>query len=396
MSEERKKTNKYVTRYEQIHKKLEKVVSIYTNSLSDKELKEFILKYRKADREGLRNSLIEVPEDNMKNVLQEQYASHSKVKGEIGTIPIEDQAYEIKSIAILILMSNRLSKFYSKKLDNQCLDEQKRQIYSKNERELLVWKDNATSDLIASLYILNKTGGKEYQEYFSYGERKDKGTSTFVIDLPYIGQMSVHFGPDKLNIIEEARSKAMSILERKKALGQINKDDLKRLIEELNVSKILPKYEGKLYEYSSALPIEYIGPTAKRKAQEIGLDSKLPEEITKEDIQKMVEIGLNEREAYYLGIKLGCPKEQLKEVIKTYKNTERLNQNTNFKKVTTSNISATQIENSKANEKLPIEKRVGRKAIIMSTAEERATVIQLENRNLQKYKSNENGKVMGG
>ena len=235
MSEEPKKTNKYVTRYEQIHKKLEKVVSIYTNSLSDKELKEFILKYRKANKEGLRNSLIEVPEDNMKNVLQEQYASHSKVKGEIGTIPIEDQSYEIKSIAILILMSNRLSKFYSKKLDNQCLDEQKRQIYSKNERELLVWKENATSELIASLYILNKTGGKEYQEYFSYGERKDKdkGTSTFVIDLPYIGQMSVHFGPDKLNIIEEARSKAMSILERKKALGQINKDDLKRLIEEL-------------------------------------------------------------------------------------------------------------------------------------------------------------------
>ena len=156
MSEEPKKTNKYVTRYEQIHKKLEKVVSIYTNSLSDKELKEFILKYRKANKEGLRNSLIEVPEDNMKNVLQEQYASHSKVKGEIGTIPIEDQSYEIKSIAILILMSNRLSKFYSKKLDNQCLDEQKRQIYSKNERELLVWKENATSELIASLYILNR------------------------------------------------------------------------------------------------------------------------------------------------------------------------------------------------------------------------------------------------
>lgn len=398
MSEEPKKTNKYVTRYEQIHKKLEKVVSIYTNSLSDKELKEFILKYRKANKEGLRNSLIEVPEDNMKNVLQEQYASHSKVKGEIGTIPIEDQSYEIKSIAILILMSNRLSKFYSKKLDNQCLDEQKRQIYSKNERELLVWKENATSELIASLYILNKTGGKEYQEYFSYGERKDKdkGTSTFVIDLPYIGQMSVHFGPDKLNIIEEARSKAMSILERKKALGQINKDDLKRLIEGLKVSKILPKYEGKLYEYSSALPIEYIGPTAKRKAQEIGLDSKLPEEITKEDIQKMAEIGLNEREAYYLGIKLGCPKEQLKEVIKTYKNRERLNQNTNLNKVTTSNRSTTQSEHSKENEKLPIEKRVGRKAVIMSTATQREAVVQFENRNLQKYKLNENGKAMGG
>lgn len=375
MSEEPKKVNKYVTRYEEIHKKLEKVVLVYTNSLSDKELREFILKYRDVNRDGLKNSLIEIPEDNMKNVLREQYASRNKVKGEIGTVPIEDQAYEIKSIAILMLMSNRLSKLYSKKLENQCLDEQKRQIYRKNERELLTWKHGAISDLISSLYILEKTGGEEYRNTFSYGERKDEeNRSTIVIDLNYIGQISVHFGPNKLDIIEEARSKAISILERKKALGQINKNELKRLREELSVSKILPRYEGKLYEYTSGLPIEYMGPTAKSKAKQIGVDTKLPEEITKKDIQKMAEIGLNEREAYYLAIKLGCPKKQLKQIIQAYTDIEKTNQKGNLK----------------------TERKIVKKAMTISTPTEREAIARFENRNLQNYKQSPNRQVIGG
>ncbi len=398
MSEEQKKTNKYVTRYEQIYQKLEKVTKVYLKSKSAQHFEHFITSERGINKTGLNNLLIEIPEENIIEIIKKQYINEPNNKGELGTIEPENQAYEIRNIALLMLMSNRLSKDYKNKLEkNQELDETTKAKYMKNEKDLLVWKHNATSSLIASIYILEKTGGDQYKDLFSYGESKDEDNkSAFVIDLPYIGQMSVHFGPDKLNIIEEARSKAMSILERKRALGQINKNELKRLREELSVSKILPKYEGKLYEYTSALPIEYIGTTAKSKAQEIGLDCKLPEEITKEDIQKMAEIGLNEREAYYLGIKLGCPKRQLKEIIKTYNNREKLNQNTNSNKVTTPNRSVTQSQNSKANEKLPLEKRVGRKAIIMSTATERATVVQFENRNLQKYKSNQNGKVMEG
>lgn len=399
MSEEQKKTNKYVTRYEQIYSKLKQVVETYLTTQEPYYFKQFILDQRVENSTHLKNSLIEVPKGNLIDILKLQYISEDVTKGEIGTILPEDQVYEIRNIALLMLMSNRLAKVYEKELDNNRADDKAtKQRYIKNRQNLLIWKHNATSELIASLYILSKTGGKEHEEYFSYGEREDKnkGTSAFVIDLPYIGQISVHFGPDKLNIIEEARSKAMSILERKRALGQINKNELKSLREELSVSKILPKYEGKLYEYTSALPIEYIGPTAKSKAQKIGLDGKLPEEITKEDIQKMAEIGLNEREAYYLGIKLGCPKRQLKEIIKTYNNREKLNQNTNSNKVTTPNRSTTQSENRKANEKLTIEKRVGRKAVIMSTGVERATIVQFENRKLENYNSNQNGKVMEG
>lgn len=398
MSEEQKKTNKYVTRYEQIYQKLEKVTKVYLKSKSAQHFEHFITSEREINKTGLNNLLIEIPEENIIETIKKQYINEPNNEGEIGTIEPENQAYEIRNIALLMLMSNRLSKDYKNKLEkNQALDETTKAKYMKNEKDLLVWKHNATSSLIASIYILEKTGGEQYKDLFSYGESKDEDNkSAFVIDLPYIGQMSVHFGPEKLNIIEEARSKAMSILERKRALGQISKNELKRLREELSVSKILPKYEGKLYEYTSALPIEYIGPTAKSKAQEIGLDGKLPEEITKEDIQKMAEIGLNEREAYYLGVKLGCPKKQLKEVIKTYSNREKLNQNTNSNKVTTLNKSTTQSEHSKANEKLPIEKRVGRKAVIMSTGAERATIVQFENRKLENYKSNQNGKVMEG
>lgn len=398
MSEEPKKTNKYVTRYEQIYQRLAKVTSGYLKLRSRKNFEYFITSERGINKTGLNNSLIEIPEENIIEIIKEQYINEPNNEGEIGTIEPENQAYEIRNMALLMLMSNRLSKEYKNRLEkNEGLDEATKAKYEKNEKDLLVWKKNATSGLIASIYILEKTGGEKYKDLLSYGESKDEDNkSTFIIDLPYIGQISVHFGPNKLNIIEEARSKAMSILERKRALGQIDKNELKRLREELSVSKILPKYEGKLYEYTSALPIEYMGPTAKSKAQEIGLAGKLPEEITKEDIQKMAEIGLNEREAYYLGIKLGCPKRQLKEIIKTYNNREKLNQNTNSNKVTTSNRSTTQSENSKANEKLPIEKRVGRKAVIMTTGAERATIVQFENRKLKNYKSNENGKVMEG
>lgn len=399
MSEEPKKTNKYVTKYEQIYQKLEKVTKVYLKSKSTQHFEHFITSERGINKTGLSNLLIEIPEENIIEIIKKQYINETNNEGELGTIEPEKQVYEIRNIALLMLMSNRLSKDYKNRLEkNQTLDEVTKTKYTKNEKDLLIWKHTATSDLIASLYILEKTGGEEYKDFFSYGESKDEeNKSTFIIDLPYIGQISVHFGPNKLNIIEEARSKAMYILERKRALGQINKNELKRLREELNVSKILPKYEGKLYEYTSALPIEYIGPTAKSKVQEIGLDSKLPEEIKKEDIQKMAEIGLNEREAYYLGIKLGCTKKQLKEVIKTYNNREKLNQNTNSNRVITFNRSTTQGENSeRSEEKLPIEKKVGRKAIIMSTATQRAAVVQFENRNLQNYKANQNGKVMEG
>lgn len=369
MSEEPKKTNKYLTRYEQIYQKLAKVTNFYLKSKKPEHFELFITSERGINNTGLNNLLIELPEGNVIDILKEQYMQKPNNEGEIGTIEPENQAYEVRNIALLMLMSNRLSKEYKNRIEkNRNIDEKTKAMYAKNEKDLLVWKNNAISDLLASLYILEKTGGEKYKKFFSYGDSKDDNNkSTFIIDLPYIGQISVHFGPEKGNIMEEAKNKAMSILERKRALGQIDKAKLKQLREELNVSRILPKYTGKLYEYTSALPIEYIGTTTQNMVKQIGLDTKIPEKIEKKDIEKMIESGLNEREAYYLAVKLGLPKGKLEEVIRVYG--ERTINN---------------------------EIKVGKKSVRMTTTQERVMVLRFEQRNLQSYREGKNDKAVGG
>lgn len=369
ISEEPKKVNKFVTRYEQIYQRLNKVTTIYLKYKNANNFEGFITSERGVNKTGLNNMLIEIPEGNIIDILKEQYISEPNNVGEIGTIEPKNQAYEIRNIALLMLMSNRLSKEYKNRLEkNKQLDEDTKAKYSKNERDLLVWKTNATSDLIASLYVLKKTGGEEYSDFFSYGERKDDNNKdTFVIDLPYMGQISVHFGPGKNNVIEEAKNKAMSILERKRALGQIDKKELKQLREELSVNKILPKYTGRLFEYTSTLPIEYIGSFAKEKISEVGLDQKSQKDIETKDIKAMQISGLNAREAYYLAIKLGFSKKQLEEVIKVY-----------------------------GERKISNEEKFGHGAIRMTTADERAKVLQFEKRNLQNYRDEKDKKAIGG
>lgn len=369
MSEEQNKRKKYITTYEQIYQKLAKVTKIYLKYKTTKNFEYFITSERGENRTGLNNLLIELPEEDIIEVIRKQYISEPNNRGELGIIEPKDQAYEIRNIALLMLMSNRLSKEYKNRLEkNKQLDEATKIKYQKNERDLLVWKHNATSDLLASLYILQQAGEEEHKNLFSYGERRDEDNrSAFIIDLPHMGQISVHFGPEKMNIIEEAKNKAMSIIDRKRALGQISKNELKRLREQLITSRILPKYEGNLYEYTSAIPIEYIGATAKNKMNEMGIDTKLPEEITKEDIQKMPESGLNEREAYYLAIKLGYSKKQLKEVIEVYNQRQ-----------------------------IPDEVKIGRGAVRMTTAAERATVLQVSQRNLNRYRGQGSNRAIGG
>lgn len=387
MSEDVKKTNKYITKYEQVYSKLAKVTNVYLKSKKTENFEYFITSERGVNQTGFNNLLIEIPKENIIDILKEQYINEPNNERELGTIEPDKQAYEIKNIALLMLMSNRLSKEYKRTIEkNKNISEEIKSKCLKNERDLLIWKRNATSDLIASIYILEKTSNDKYSEYFSYGERKDdNGKSTFVIDLPYVGQISVHFGPDKLNVIEEAKNKANAILERKRALGQINSSELKFLRQELLKSKILPRYTGKLYEYTSVLPIEYMGDTAQSKVQEIGINKENPSEIGKEDIKKMVEIGLNEREAYYLAVKLGCNKKQLETVIQTYNE-----KNLSREKANSNNVFIIRDKNKKQDIS-----KIGKKAISMTTAEERSKVRQNEIIKLQEYKRNENEQMKG-
>ena len=210
MSEEPKKTNKYVTRYEQINQKLSKATSVYLKLKSKRDFEHFITSERGMNKTGLNNLLIESTEENIADIIKQQYIHESTNEGEIGTIEPEKQAEEIKNMALLMLMANRLSKEYADRIEkNRVPDEATKAKYEKNVKDLLVWKHNAQTNLIANLYILRKTAGKEYENYFSYGDFREKeGQSTaFVIDLPYIGQICVHYGMEKRETIEEAKEK---------------------------------------------------------------------------------------------------------------------------------------------------------------------------------------------
>lgn len=355
-------SNGYITKYEDIHKDLEDITTTYLSK--EENLKDFILDQREKNKAGFKNSLIEVPEADIKYTLKKEYISNvSDITGELGTIFPEEQAREIKNMALLALMSNRLSKYYKYEVENnKSLDDKTKEEYTKQKRSLLLSKDNATSDLIASLYVLEKTGGKKYSNLFSYGNRKDdNGKDTFTIDLPYVGQISVHFGNKKEFILEDAKNKATSILERKKELGQIKESKFNELTDKLDVNSVLPNYTGKLFEYVSALPIEYIGPNTKEKVSRLSLEGKSSKQIKTEDIERISRSGLNVREAYYLAIKLGFSKDKLEEVIKVYN-----------------------------------QKEISRGALRTTSANERARVRENQRRNLNRIRENKNKNVIGG
>lgn len=262
------------------------------------------------------NSLIERPID-LFEALKETYISRdpSYASGYIGcTETIEEQLDGITNMALLMYLSNRVSKEYKAKA-NKTDNLEKVKNYKKRENQLLIWKGISISDIIASIYVLSKTS-EEYADYFSYGSRTDdENQPSFVIDLPYIGQLCVHFGWEerKNDIVQNAQYSIESILQKKVELGQITEEQLNKIKLDLYKNGVLPEYEGKLYEYVGAMPIEYIG----KKVSEIRtfIGNKLPEEITNEDVKKVTDkYKLNKRELYYFFIKMGAPKSVLNSI----------------------------------------------------------------------------------
>ena len=261
------------------------------------------------------NSLIEVPTD-LYGELKDTYVSRddSYVSGTIGCAETsEEQLYGITNTVLLMYLSNQLSKEYKHKYNNE-LDIEKMEELKNNENKWLNVKDISLADAIATTYVLSKTE-EEYNNYFSYGSRIDnEGKNTFVMDLPYIGQICVHFGWEKKKevILQRASDTVKTILEKKLELGQITEEQLNKVISELELNGVLPEYEGKLYEFVGSMPIEYIGENIKKYRKMIG--NKLPEDITSEDIEKLKNAGLNERELYYFFIKIGASKDVLNEI----------------------------------------------------------------------------------
>lgn len=309
--------------YEKIFRKLKECFDISFGNerkaglISMDEVKKLIYMRRKADtRNHLpENALIEIPE-NLFEALQKTYISRdsSYVSGPIGCAETPDEQLDgITNMALLMYLSNHLAKQFKFKAHNE-ENREKRELFNKKERTLLNFKDISLIDIIASTYVLSKTS-EEFEDYFSYGNRTDnENQPTFVIDLPYIGQLCVHFGWDenKDSIMQNAKDTAKAILEKKLELGQITEKQLQEITSELEEKGVLPEYEGKLYEYVGAMPIEYIGEKTKNCRRIIG--NKLPENINSEDIQKLYKYGLNQRELYYFFIKMGAPKSLLNEV----------------------------------------------------------------------------------
>lgn len=287
--------------YASIYKKLKKTTTTFLKSKDIEELKNFILKQRKTNHDGLKNSLIEIPcNNNIKSRIEKDYTSIDYLDGVLGTL--------------LMLMSNRLAKHFRYK-NNKNLSTDDQKLCKKNEATLLRWKDLSMKDLIASLYVLNQTE-PDYKEVISYGYRKDDiGNDSFVIDLPYFGQVCVHFGHKMQTILDNAQETVLGILESKLELGQLSQKDFETLKDNLDATTILPDYTGKLYEYTAGLPIEYEGNKIKDIKKSLGLDKKLPEDIQEEDLVKIQQSSLNSREAYYFAIKLGLSKTQLEKVV---------------------------------------------------------------------------------
>ena len=314
----------FMTTYKDIDQKLEKLTEEYLKQMSDP--KEFMRDQRKKNKDGLENRLVEIPDGSIEDRLRNEYTWKTGKNEVLGTVEPEEQVKSIKNIALTMLMSNRVSKAYKERLTKEKnLSEEDKAKYNKKIGEYLVEKDQATSDLLASLYVLGKSGNQEFVNYFCFGNKKDEiGRDALIVDVPYLGQMSVHFGKMKDIILEEAKNKATSILEKKMELGQINETEFKEYTSELGENDLLPEYDGELFEYKSSFPLQYTGETITDITKKLRIYKKDPEKIDNKDMGRMIKEGLNIREARYLCLKLGCPKKQLQDVVRVYNEREMI------------------------------------------------------------------------
>lgn len=352
---------KFITTYKQINDKLQEATKVYLEKGSDNP-RSFITRQKRANHLGITNDLIEAPKGDIYKIIEEQYQIKNAKDEPIGTLSPEEQKEGIKKMALLMLMANRASKAYKELLiNNKNLNEKQAEMYKKKEREFLVVKDQATSDLLANLYVLGKEKDEKNADYFYYGLHKDEfGKDTLVMDIPEYGQISVHFGRMKQIILEDAKEKASSILEVKKDKGQINQEQLELYTKQISNNHMLPKYEENLYEVSSALPLKYVDDNITNLTKKIRIYKKDPSTFDNKDMSRMIKEGLNVREARYMCLKLGCPKKQLQEVSKVYS-----------------------------------ERNMIKQSLKETNAEERQSVRQHQQRNLQKYREN-NYKSRGG
>ena len=313
-------TNKFsqLPRYENIFNNLKKVLNQYIKMSGSKKIHNFNFKQKNLNDSGFENNLIEnnLNPSELLEEIKSSYLSRDYLEGEIGLIDGQDQYDGIFNLALYTLITNRVGKLYQSEFNgNSTLDDTTRTAYKETYKKLMVQKKDATTKLIYSLFIYKET---ETDNDFFYGCRTDDfGNSSFVIDLPIYGQISVHYGSkENLENIEYiAKQNINLILEKKLELGQITEDQFEKIKGKAENEGILPKYTGKLYEYSSAIPLDYCGEKFEIAQKDLNLSGKMISSISDEDIKTISENRkYNSRELYYFAIKSDFSKEQLEKL----------------------------------------------------------------------------------
>jgi len=369
-------------KYEDIFAKFKNNLNEYLQVRNGRDIKSFNFSQKGINDDGFENRLIETglrPSELLLEI-KDSYLRRDYLEGEIGTIDGDEQYDGIFNIALSMLISNRLAKHYIHELEKKNNQDIKtKELYDNKIKKFMSEKKEALVELISSLYIYTET---ENDNDFFYGHRLDNnGEDTFVIDLPAYGQISVHFGSESnLERVEYlAKQNADLILKRKLKLNQINKNEYDQIKHKSNNYGILPEYTGKLYEHSSAIPLDYQGKNFMRAQKDLYLSKKIITDYNKADIERISHNRkYNSRELYYWAIRSDFSKEQLQQLSEFLQERDTKNiYNSSSKK--TSNHQEDLIASDESIAKLINAKSMGRKAVSLTTAEERKAVSKHEN-----------------
>ena len=169
------------------------------------------------------------------------------------------------------------------------------------------------------------------------------------------------------NIEYIAKQNIELILEKKLELGQITEEQFAQIKDKAENNGILPEYTGKLYEYSSAIPLDYCGEKFEMAQKDLNLSGKMVSTINDEDIKRISENRkYNSRELYYFAIKSDFSKNQLENLSKYLQ--ERDAEITRNETTAKTSIKSTTID----------VQYLGRQAISLTSAKDRKNVANHE------------------
>ncbi len=316
--------------YEEIAQALNITINTCLNYYKNnpEELNSLLSKKRKGSKGNGINHFVDLSLDL--NTIKQQYMRYKCIYGEIGTVNEKQQFNGIINMSLLAMCANKITKLNDNHLSKSVLRSAQVMIgLDKGKKtNFYVVKQKALSTLLASILVLSETS-KDYRNFFCYGNYKDENEEEgFIIDLPYYGQIALHYGNNKENIISMSKLKAKSILKRKCELGQISQKDIEEI--EISDDKILPQYTGKLYEYVGGFPIKNDIDAKEYLKEKCNIK---PNNMTLERIKHLVGYRkINDREKYFLLVKRGSSKNELESFLSEVELTQEKKRKKDFAK----------------------------------------------------------------